>query len=383
MIVMKCNGRRTRILYLLDQLYSARGGAEQHLHWLLSRLPEDQFEKHFAILSTVHNCDMSTWPVTATVISEKCGLGPRNWWCRLRAVTKMIREQRIDIIHTFCPMSECVALLSKMIGCRAKVVGSRRNTGYCLARFGSIRSRTLQVFKAAYVANSEAARAHAVAREKISPKRITVIPNPVCEQRIVDGMRNLRPRSELADENTLIVAMVATVRPVKDYLTFVHAARIVADRYPSVRFVSIGEQEHGQEELIDLTNSLNLGNQFLWLGGTDNPYSLLPHVDVAVLSSHSESFSNAVLEYSAAGLPSVVADVGALSEIVLDGETGFVVPPACPEALAGRILELLRDRTLRKRLGAAGRNHVLEHFSESTVLDAYIMFYERLETGVP
>lgn len=366
--------QRLRVLYLRDQLYSAHGGTEQHLHWLLKNLPEGRYEKHFAVLSTLR-CDTSTWPVRTTVISEEYGVGPYHWHKRLLAVVRLIRDHKIDIVHTFCPMSECVALLTRLFGCHAEVIGSRRNTGYCLTRFGAIRSRMLQRFNVTYVANSKAAKAHAVAQENISPKRITVIPNPVCEQRIVEGTIKLNCRSELADEDTLIVAMVATVRPVKDHATFIRAARIVADVYPKVKFVSVGESDESLLHLKDLTHKLGLDADFIWYGGVENIFSLLSHFDVGVLSSRSESFSNAVLEYAVAGLPSVVTDVGDLDEIVLDGKTGFVVPSGCPEALASKILELLKSPSLRVRFGAAARDHVSMQFAESTVLNAYETLY--------
>ena len=368
---------RIRILFLVDGIYSTRGGTEQHLYWLLNKLPDNNFKKFFFILSTVHNCDITRWPIPGLILSDRHGSGPMNWVRRVAAVRQMIRQHRIDIVHTLCPMSELVGVCASDLGRTAKVVGSRRNIGYGLDQKGAWRSRFVSRFVWQYIANSEAAKLKSIARERIPIGKIEVIPNPVVESRISEGRNNLGCRRELAADDELIVAMVATVRPIKDYATFIRAARIVADRRPKVCFVSIGEADDGYTGIRDLAVQLGLASKFVWLGGIDNPFSLLPFVDVAVLSSLSESFSNAVLEYAAAGLPAVVTDVGALREIVIDNETGYVVPPASPEVLADKILELVDNPVRRQQFGARAREHVVQRFSEASVLSKYIGLYRR------
>ncbi len=81
--------------------------------------------------------------------------------------------------------------------------------------------------------------------------------------------------------------------------------------------------------------------------------------DFGVLPSRAnEGFSNAILESMRAGLPMIVTDIGGNAEAVVDGETGFVVPPADPAALAAALLRLAQDPALRRKLGAAGRERV-------------------------
>jgi glycosyltransferase involved in cell wall biosynthesis len=88
--------------------------------------------------------------------------------------------------------------------------------------------------------------------------------------------------------------------------------------------------------------------------------------------------SNAILEAMAAGLPVVATAVGGTPEVVVDGVTGFLVPPRDPEALADAILCLLRDPELRKRMGTVGRARVTEHFSVEQMVGKTEALYEQL-----
>lgn len=369
---------RLRVLFLTDHLDLPHGGTEQHLAWLLEKLPGANIEKHFAVISTVERTDLSTWPVPGTLFASANACVRRTWWQRVKATQDYIRQHQIEVVHTLCPLSELVAVCATAGGRTAKVIGSRRNSGYALKRMGALRSRLLGRFVSHYVANSTAAKQVAISREKIPPEQVTVIPNPVRTDRIEAGRNNGPVRQEVAADDELIVAMVATVRPIKDYPTFLHAARTVLERCPHVRFLAIGDHSSQITELKALATELGIADQLTWYGGVENPLAILKHADVAVLTSRSESFSNAVLEYAASGIPAVVTNVGDLRLIVLDNESGYVVPPDSPEEVADRIMKLLADSTRRQAFGERAKAHVLEHYSEERVISQYLDVYQTL-----
>lgn len=371
---------RVRILFLLDQLASGRGGSEQHLLWLLERLPTDRFDTHFVVMTAVRTCDPKSLPICPIVLSVRVGLGKLHWGRRLKHLMRLIRQHDIDVVQSFCRESELFALFATRLAGQGRVIGARRNTGYALRTKDRLFSLCFSQLIAGYVANSAAAKQVAVRGEGIRGDKIVVIPNPVFEQRITSGVVGLVPRVALAAEaEAQIIGMVATGRPIKDHLTLMRAARIVVDRYPRARFVLVGEwQKKYLKEVDALIAELNLLDNVLFYGGIDNPFSLIPHFDVGVLSSQSESFSNSVLEYAAAGIPAVVTDVGGLREIVHEGKNGFVVPPRDPVALAEKVCVLLSDPELRRRFGEYGRNHVRAHYGEEEVLRRYCEVYERV-----
>ena len=106
---------------------------------------------------------------------------------------------------------------------------------------------------------------------------------------------------------------------------------------------------------------------------------LLQAADFGVLPSRAnEGFSNAILESMRAGLPMIVTDIGGNAEAVVDGETGFVVPPADPSALAAALLRLAQHPDLRRKLGAAGRERVRTVFTLDACVANYRALYDEL-----
>jgi glycosyltransferase involved in cell wall biosynthesis len=107
----------------------------------------------------------------------------------------------------------------------------------------------------------------------------------------------------------------------------------------------------------------------------DELQGLYARAAVVACPSRREGFGVACLEAMAHGRPVVATDVGGLRDLVVDGETGIVVPPRDPAALRGALERLLADRELRRRLGAAGRERARRHFSWDTVTDATLAAY--------
>jgi len=120
-------------------------------------------------------------------------------------------------------------------------------------------------------------------------------------------------------------------------------------------------------------------------GERNDVAELLAAADLFVLSSRSEGLPLSILEAMAAGLPVVASSVGGVPELVVDGETGLLVPPDDPHALAAAIERLLDDSALRRRLGAAGRTRVWEHFDLASARRAHLDLYRTVlaDAGLP
>ncbi len=371
---------KMRILYFIDDFESEVGGTEQNLVWLLRNIPDDEFEKHFLVFSKVWACDPNRLPVVPRRLGEEFGTGPRTWPKRIRAAGRFMEEKRIDLVHVITPYSELAAVLSSMAGgLRINILSNRRDIGYHWTWRGKMASRFVQKFNTHYIANSEAAKQAANQLEGIKQNRVHVIRNPISEFRLREGLARPISRDELLNGRpgeTKIVGMLASVRPVKDHISLLHAAVNILQRNPNTLFLMVGDTEHAyQTEMAFLADTLGISEHILWFGPCENPYRMLPVFDVAVLSTHSESFSNAVLEYAASGRAIVVTDVGGLGELVLHEKTGLLVPAQSPEALAGAINRLLENEELRKRLGNAANDFAFAEFQEQKILRQYIDLY--------
>ena len=377
--------KKLRILFMLDHAYLPRGGTEEHLLWLQNNLVPDQFEKHFLVFSRV-DCPADMFPLEPFDLGGLFGHGKLSYLKRFRALVGYLCENHIDVIHAFVPNDEVLACYAALFARRKlgriiAIVGHRRNVGYMFGVKRRIMRLLTRWFNIAYIANSRAAVEAAFAKEGIRRERFTLIYNPISRTRWENGKASLISRAELGlDASDFVIGSVATIRRIKGYETLVRAARLVVDRHPNVRLLCFGAVDAPEyhAELQALTAELGLERHISWHGAIDNPYRVLPVFDLAVLSSYSESLSNSVLEYCVAGLPIVVSNVGGMSEIITDGENGFLVPPKEPEPLAEKIITLIENPQLRLAFAKRAAETACRNFDESTILRQYVEFYESL-----
>ncbi|MDR2346639.1 MAG: glycosyltransferase family 4 protein [Planctomycetaceae bacterium] len=371
----------TRILYLADDIYSSRGGTEQHILWLLRNIPASEYEKHFIVFSTLWHPETFICEPEPLVLGRKFGLGIISWFRRFIFLLRYIRQYKIELIQAFSPKGEFIAALAALLSWRKiTVIGNRRDCGYDRQFTYRWIFWLENFFGLKYIANSEAARQAAFINDKTSLDSITVIRNPIAFDWIQAGISEPMSRDELHlpdnDRNGKIVGMVATVRPIKDYAALIKAAKIVLEKFPDTWFIFVGEaDENHKNELVQLANQQQVSERIIWYGGIDNSLRIVKLFDVAVLSSHSESFSNSVLEYAAASCPIVISDVGGLREIIQDGQSGFLVPPENPAAMGEKIILLLEDNELARFFGKNAKELTFQNYNEQKILKQYIDYY--------
>lgn len=173
-----------------------------------------------------------------------------------------------------------------------------------------------------------------------------------------------------------LVGMVANLRKAKGYEYFIRSAAIVKHSCPSVKFIVIGEEDKEiKRRLNEEIAELDLSHQVHFLGFRKDVATILKMLDVFALSSVSEGFSLVTVEAMACGRPVVATEAGALKEIVTDGKTGFLVPPRDDRALAERIILLLKDKALAKRVGDAASREVKAKFHLAGMIRKYEDLY--------
>jgi glycosyltransferase involved in cell wall biosynthesis len=180
------------------------------------------------------------------------------------------------------------------------------------------------------------------------------------------------PSRRHADVRPVTLLSVGRLRAPKDFTTLVRAVAALPD--VRLRIAGDGPDRAALEAEIA---RLGLWGAIELLGERSDVADLLAGADVFVLSSDSEGLPMSVLEAMAAGLPVVATAVGGLSELVRDGETGRLVPPRRPDALADALGPLVADAALRERLGAAGRRHAEAAFSLTACRAAHLDVYRR------
>jgi glycosyltransferase involved in cell wall biosynthesis len=168
--------------------------------------------------------------------------------------------------------------------------------------------------------------------------------------------------------------MVGRLTPVKDVETLVRATKLAVQVDPTFRLEVAGDGPC-LPALKRLTSELGLLDHIRFLGEVRDVPALLARASVFVLSSLSEGISLALLEAMARGLPVVATRVGGNPEVVVEGETGLLVPARSEVELAWAMQRLRNDPEGSRRMGEAGRKRVLQHFDVRQMVAAYEALY--------
>lgn len=225
------------------------------------------------------------------------------------------------------------------------------------------------------VANSRAGKRILVERERIPASHISVIPNGKDVPTLRGNSALIRRRLGIS-RTAPIVTVVAKLRHQKGHTYLLDAVPHILARFPDTLFLFVGDGPI-RDALEMRARALRL-SAVRFLGDRGDVQDLLSVTDVFVMPSLWEGMSGAIIEAMAMALPVVATAVSGTPELVVDGKTGYLVPPCDADALAVRILALLERPALRRRFGAAGRQCAAKRFSVPPMIEAYRNLYDRL-----
>lgn len=164
------------------------------------------------------------------------------------------------------------------------------------------------------------------------------------------------------DVDSILLATVARLDPSKGHQYLFRTAAEVLKKHPNITFIIAGD---GSEKvrLKEMARSLGIGEHIIFTGFVDDVAPLLSAIDLLVHPSFAEGLSNSVMEAMAMAKPIVATDVGGMSELIVQGKTGLMVPPGDTERLVEATLELLEDKNRMQAMGTAGRKRVETNFN--------------------
>lgn len=219
-----------------------------------------------------------------------------------------------------------------------------------------------------------------VDREGLPAKRIDVIHNGIDPDRFApNGQTNpntLRSTLNLPPSAPLVL-QIARFHPVKDHATALHAFTRTRQTLPNAHLALVGDGQQ-RPEIEKLVADLRIASHVHLLGLREDIPELLHEADAFMLSSLSEGISVTLLEAMAAERPIVATAVGGNAEVVEHGRTGLLSPRQDPTTLAHNLTALLQSPPLRRRMGAAGRHRLLQHFTQQQMHHAYAELYRRI-----
>ena len=358
-----------------------QGGSERQAVQLTRLLKEDASVNVFAaalnkegvLLSEMESLDLPE--IKEFKLSSFYDL---NFLRQLKKCAHFLRENKIEIVHTHDFYTNVFGITAaRLAGVRMKIA-SKRETGGMRSKAQKFIEK--QIFKIAdrIVANSEAVKNFLIS-DGTAANKINVIYNGLDLQRLAPKSSDRKAICEElnlpADERIKFITLVANLRhEVKNQPMFLRAARAISEKFPQAHFVLAGEGEL-KESLENLAKELQIAKNTHFIGRCKKVPELLAVSYACVLTSRAEGFSNAILEYMAAGKPVVATNVGGAREAIIEGETGFLVDSDDDRMLANRLDWLLENEERAAQFGENGKESVRRKFSLNAQLKQTLQLY--------
>jgi glycosyltransferase involved in cell wall biosynthesis len=297
-------------------------------------------------------------------------------WLQLH---RLLKQEKPDILHTHLPRADLLGFLTRLSGfsspwvCSVHDIHSKSWRGrWALPFFGSVWRRADKV-----IAISEAVKSWLVQGYGLESEKVQVVYYGIEPERWCSPSRDLRFEWKLAEK--LLVGSVGRLESRKGHDLLIRAMPFIAQRFPQTMLLIAGHDPWGYGRVLEsLVTQLGMEKHVRFLGFQDDVPSFLHAIDVFAFASRSEGFGQVVIEAMAAGKPVVVSRIAPLTEIVIDGETGFYAEPENPESFAEKILWLLSHREEAQNMGKRGREVVRKQFSAETMASAVLAIYQEV-----
>jgi glycosyltransferase involved in cell wall biosynthesis len=299
---------------------------------------------------------------------------PRAAW----RLARLIRAERIQVVHAHKGRARTLTLLAGLMGARATLV-LNRGVSFRIGRLRRVGYTSRRVH--AIVAVCRSIKDGLVA-SGVPADKVEVIYSGTDLERFHPGADGAPVRRELglSAEHALITQI--GVRSWRGWRDLLEAMATVADRLDRARLLFVGAPPPRIAEIGDAARARGLGDRVLVLGHRDDVPRILAASDVVVDASYGGlGITGSIREALACERPVVATRIEGMPELVLDGETGLLVEPRKPEALAEALLRTLADPTAAQAMARAGRKRVEASFSLRAKVEATEALYRRLVTG--
>jgi glycosyltransferase involved in cell wall biosynthesis len=308
---------------------------------------------------------------------------PSSWLHDVRTLSAFLRRTPVDVLHTHLSHDHWLALSAvRLLNPGRGCVPLQVRTVHTPRPPRSLSNRWLLRHGAAHLITvSSTLQRDLAERLRISSARISVIVGAVDSQRFHPELSGAHIRRELGMSTTTpLVGIVARLAPSRGHLILVEAFAQVHTSIPAARLLIVGKGEF-RPQIERRIRELGLADAVIFGGyREDDLPEVLAAMDVYVLMTPgSEGSCRAVLEAMAVGKAVVATRVGALQDIVLDGETGILVAPHAQTALAHAISRLLRAQEQARLMGLRGRQRIERGFSRPRQVEEVLRLYHQTE----
>jgi glycosyltransferase involved in cell wall biosynthesis len=294
---------------------------------------------------------------------------------------KLMKKEKTDVVHVHKGLAHSLAYLAAYFA-KVPVFVVNRGVSFPLDRFNGFKYRLSRISK--IIAVSEDVKQVLIDSGKIKPQKIEVIYGGTDLERFdlrisADGVRR---EFGIQPQNT-VIGIIANIRVWKGHQLLLQAARQIVKIYPDTIFLIVGKAENSlSAQLKKQTNDLGLEQNVIFTGYRRDIPQLIAAMDFTVnCSTAGEGLTGVLRESLAMKKPAIATDIGGNRELIINGETGRLIPPAKIEALVEAIRFFLENPAERARMGDTGYKLVREKFTNAARIDKIEALYNALLAG--
>ena len=358
-----------RVVFLIDHFRNPLAGTEGQLLQLVKGLTARGVGCHLVVLRSSEFLEQGGFPCPFTVVGHT-RIGSPKTWLALWRLGRQMRADGYRLAHTFFnDVSLLVPPTFAASGIRTLI--SRRDMGFWYTPLYLRLLRMTRRWISGCIANSQAVADVTMRMERIPRDSMHVIYNGLAPSDSDGG--DVSRLVDLKSKGYLLIVLVANVRPIKRIEDLIEALGRLKDSDPMLASVIIGGGD--ASALREKAAKLGMSDRVVFLGARDDVPNCLRYADIGVLCSESEGFSNAIVEYMRAGVPTVCTNVGGNREAIEDGVTGLLYPVGDANELASHLALLAGNAELCDELGAAARRSAEVRFSVDRMVDDHLALY--------
>ncbi len=298
----------------------------------------------------------------------------------LRALIRMIKREKIDLIHSHLFGSNVYCSMAGFF-CEIPVISTFHGTvdRDPQDKMVKVKFRLINLGSKYIVFVSDYLKSYFLNSTPLSKSKSVTIYNGVdCDRFAISRNGTLRRSLGYADSD-VVIGSVGNIRRAKGYDILLRAAAIINKMFPQCKFLVVGEG-HGNlyDELVALRSALGLEHCVQFLGFRSDTEQILSCVDLFLLPSTTEGFSISTIEAMAAGKLVIVTKSGGPEEIISHLKNGILVEPNNPEAIAEGVKHYFSDTEMRRLLALNAQQTVRERFSIESMINQYGQLYDRI-----
>ena len=310
----------------------------------------------------------------------------------LLALVKLLlifKKEKFDIVHTHTAKAGFLGRIASWFAGIPRIIYTPHGHvfygyfGLLMSKIAITLERVVAYLTSKIMVFTELEKRDLIAFKVTTPDKIVVINSGLELEKYKDVVVDVQSKKyELGiEEDISVIGMIGRLEPVKGPGYLIEAARMVIEKIPRVKFLIVGDGSL-RNDLESQCEELGVLNEFIFTGWKEDVQTILSMLDILVLPSVNEAVGRVLIEAGACGVPVIATNVGGVPEIVRDDQTGILVPPRSPEALAQAIIDLITNEHRRQQMGIIAEDWIDDRFSAHRMVEKVSNSYNELvESG--